>query len=212
MYIYKITNLINNKVYIGQSSFKWEDTLEYYGSGILIEKAIRLYGKENFTKDLLEECFDKNSLDESEKYWIFHYKEKLKIDLYNLTDGGTGGITYTKGTDVYNQIKHKLGKWKDGNPGSTKEAIAKRMNTFKNKIISGNLPTAGPLHGNSKGLLIEKNKKYKGGAPSANAVRLEIDGIEYPSYKAASRALNIAGETISRRCHSDKFKNYKIIN
>ena len=212
MYIYIITNLINNKVYIGQSSFKWEDTLDYYGSGVLIEKAIKAHGKENFKKELLEVCFDKASLDEAEKYWIAHYKEKLKVDLYNITEGGTGGVTYTKGSDVYNQIKHKLGKWENGNPGATKDAIAKRVNTFADKIISGKLPAAGLSHGNSKGILLERNAKYKGGAPPVNAVRLEVDGIEYPSYKAASRALNISGETISRRCHSDKFKNYKIIN
>jgi len=212
MYIYKITNLINNKVYIGQSSFKWEDTLDYYGSGVLIEKAIKAHGKENFKKDLLEVCLNKASLNDAEKYWITHYKEKLKVDLYNITEGGTGGVTYTKGSNVYNQIKHKLGKWENGNPGATQEAITKRVNTFADKIISGDLPVSGPTHGNSKGVLSKKNAKFKGGEPSANAVRLEVDGIEYPSYKAASRALNISGETISRRCHSDKFKNYKIIN
>jgi group I intron endonuclease len=210
MYIYKITNLINDKVYIGQSSYKWEDTLNYYGSGTLIEKAINTHGRESFKKELLEVCIDKASLDIAEKYWILHYKEKLQVKLYNITEGGTGGITYTKGSKVYEQIKHKLGKWENGNPGATTEAIAKRINTFTAKIVAGDLPTAGFSHGNSKGVLLERNAKYKGGKPSINAVSIEIDGIEYPSYKAASRVLNIAGETISRRCHSDKFKNYKI--
>lgn len=212
MYIYKITNLINDKVYIGQSSFKWKDTLEYYGSGVLIEKAIKAHGKESFSKELLEVCLDKASLNEAEKYWIAHYKERLKVELYNITEGGTGGITYTKGSEVYEQIKHKLGKWENGNPGATPEAVAKRINTFADKIIAGELPPAGPSHGNSKGILLERNAKYKGGNPSINAVSIEVDGIKYPSYKAASRVLNIAGETISRRCHSDKFKNYKIVN
>ena len=212
MYIYKITNLLNNKVYIGQSSFNWEDTLNYYGSGTLIEKAINAHGRASFKKELLEVCFDKVSLDIAEKYWILHYKEKLQVKLYNITEGGTGGITYARGSEVYEQIKHKLGKWRNGNPGATTEAISKRINTFANKINAGDLPAAGISHGNSKGVLIERNAKYKGGRPSANAVKVEVDGIEYPSCRAASRVLGIAGETIARRCHSDKFKNYKIIN
>ena len=143
MYIYKITNLINDKVYIGQSSYKWEDTLNYYGSGTLIEKAINTHGRESFKKELLEVCIDKASLNEAEKYWILHYKEKLQVKLYNITDGGTGGITYTKGSEVYEQIKHKLGKWENGNPGATTEAIAKRINTFKTTKW-----TSGKDHGN----------------------------------------------------------------
>ena len=70
----KITNLLNNKVYIGQSSFNWEDTLNYYGSGTLIEKAINAHGRESFKKELLEVCIDKASLDIAEKYWMDVHK------------------------------------------------------------------------------------------------------------------------------------------
>lgn len=48
-YVYKITNLINGKTYVGQRKIvrdkTWED---YYGSGKLIKQAITKYGKENF--------------------------------------------------------------------------------------------------------------------------------------------------------------------
>lgn len=48
-YIYKTTNLINNKIYIGQHKVK-EEKIDnsYYGSGKLIIQAIKKYGKENF--------------------------------------------------------------------------------------------------------------------------------------------------------------------
>ena len=44
MYIYKITNMINGKVYIGQSTKSITECLDYYGSGILIQNAIKKSG------------------------------------------------------------------------------------------------------------------------------------------------------------------------
>ncbi len=211
MYIYLITNLINDKVYIGQSSKNWDDTLEYYGSGSLIKKAIESHGIENFKKTLLETCYNKEELDNAERYWISHYRNKLNYILYNITDGGSGGVTYTKGSLVYEQCKHKLGHTGTNNPGSKPEVIEKRVRTYSDNIKNGLVPTSGKLHGNYKGKLERIHNKYKGGAPSSNARKVVIDGIEYNSLREASRALDIAAETIARRCKLDKFKKYNFI-
>ena len=60
-YIYKTTNLINHKFYVGMHS---TDNLDdgYIGSGTVLARAIRKYGKENFTKEILEFFPDRESL------------------------------------------------------------------------------------------------------------------------------------------------------
>ena len=87
-YIYKITNNINGKYYIGVHS---TDDLHdgYFGSGNAIKVAIKKYGKENFTKEILEFV---NS--EKEKYQ--RERELVTEDIvndpqsYNMTIGGSG--------------------------------------------------------------------------------------------------------------------------
>lgn len=93
--IYKITNLINGKIYVGQSidiierwkqhGYKAFNSNERaYNSAIHL--AFRKYGIENFQLEILEEC-PANELDEKEKYWI----EKLNTLTpkgYNILQGG----------------------------------------------------------------------------------------------------------------------------
>ena len=87
-YIYLTTNLINGKKYIGQHNGSIKDN--YLGSGVLLVKAIEKYGKENFKKEILEEC-DITELDEKEKYWIAYYNALEDENFYNLSKGGQKG-------------------------------------------------------------------------------------------------------------------------
>jgi len=85
--VYEIKNNINGKSYIGQ--YSGESFEKYFGSGKLIKLSIKKYGLKNFSKIILEECFNKTELNEKEIFWI----DKLKTieNGYNLTEGGTGG-------------------------------------------------------------------------------------------------------------------------
>lgn len=71
--IYKITNKLNGKSYIGQS-IHCDKRIEEHcrGKKQFIDETIQLEGKENFTFELLEEC-DKNQLSEREDYYIAKY-------------------------------------------------------------------------------------------------------------------------------------------
>lgn len=90
-YIYKTTNLLNNKNYIGKRKCPLNKTpLEdsYLGSGILLKEAIKKYGKENFIKTILEDHID-NEYEASVKeiHYIQIFKEKREAQ-YNLSPGG----------------------------------------------------------------------------------------------------------------------------
>ena len=89
MYIYKITNLINNKQYVGQSV---KDINEhYYGSGILIKKAIKKYKKQNFKKDIIEICSSIDELNIKESYYISKFKT-IQPHGYNIRSGGNNSF------------------------------------------------------------------------------------------------------------------------
>lgn len=91
--IYKITNLINNKMYIGQSTNiqeRWEEH-KFYSSKeqTAIQQAFKKYGISNFSFEVIEEC-PKEKLDEREIYWIQFYD--TYNNGYNLTKGGMSKI------------------------------------------------------------------------------------------------------------------------
>lgn len=102
-YIYKITNQINGKIYIGKHS---TDNLDdgYMGSGILICKAEKKYGIENFTKEHLAFCDTEEKLNWFEKFYIKKYKAR-EVG-YNLTDGGDGVV----GRKQTEEAKQKISK------------------------------------------------------------------------------------------------------
>lgn len=83
--IYKITNLINGKIYIGQTHY---DKKDYYGSGVLISEAINKYGLDNFSKEYIDEASNQKELDEKEKFWIKELQSQDKKIGYNIADGG----------------------------------------------------------------------------------------------------------------------------
>lgn len=87
--IYKITNKINGKSYIGQSNNIERRFQEHQTKGCLsripLDVAIQKYGKENFTYEILEKC-DTSKLNERETYWIQYYN--TISNGYNCSLGG----------------------------------------------------------------------------------------------------------------------------
>lgn len=93
-FIYETTNDINGVKYIGQKIYdKKGNWKTYLGSGIYLRRAIDKYGKENFTRKILEECSSKEILDEREIYWIKYFDAVNSNNYYNIASGGDGGNT-----------------------------------------------------------------------------------------------------------------------
>ena len=88
-YIYRITNLINGKTYIGQHKYKKLND-SYMGSGVYLEKAKKKYGIENFKKEILVfNILKKEHIDLLEKTFIASEREKVGArNCYNIAKGG----------------------------------------------------------------------------------------------------------------------------
>lgn len=107
-YIYKTTNIVNNKLYIGQHKHSRFDE-NYKGSGKILRDAILKYGWNNFNTELIEECDSKSLLDERERYWIDYYNARDKTVGYNISKGGEGNSrACSKETKLVISIANKI--------------------------------------------------------------------------------------------------------
>ena len=91
-YIYCITNNTNKRTYIGQRKCPKSKTPEidlYMGSGVLLRRAFKKYGIENFSKTILAVTETKENIDILERAFIAMYRAEGKAE-YNIADGGEG--------------------------------------------------------------------------------------------------------------------------
>ena len=148
MIIYKTTNLLNNKWYIGKHN---GNDPYYLGSGKLLTRAINKYGVDNFKKEILEECTNIKQLNDREKHWIRITDAVNDPMSYNLAAGGDGGdlskfidqaaaaIAKSKGwfvskiddtTEVY---IHNISKWCEEN--NVDKSMPTCLNDPKNRLF-----------------------------------------------------------------------------
>ena len=109
-FIYKITNTINSKSYIGQTIQNVKERFYQHCatkcskavSNMAIHRAIKKYGKSNFIVEVIEEI-DSANLNDRERYWIKYYNSYNNG--YNSTKGGQDGCKPFKDLDVESIIK-----------------------------------------------------------------------------------------------------------
>lgn len=147
MIIYKSTNKVNDKSYIGQTVNKFRirkaghrhDALRRKTNSYF-HKAIRKYGWDNFTWEIICECSSKEELDEMEFHYIKQYKCREYENGYNLIDSGGSGMWGLKHTE---ETKRKISNGNKGkmtgdkNPACRPEVRKKisesRMGQFKGR-------------------------------------------------------------------------------
>ena len=123
MIIYKTTNTINGKIYVGQT---YRSVENYFGSGVLISRAIEKYGAANFKRETLCECSSLENLDEMEMFWIKKLDSTNPTIGYNIDCGGKGTGFFSDehkkkiGESQLGSRNHRYGKpaWNRGIPVS----------------------------------------------------------------------------------------------
>lgn len=168
--IYKITNLINNKIYIGQSvdiKERWQEhkrinERQNENAKIMqqypLYKAFKKYGLNNFLFEVIEECLI-TELDDKEIFWIKYYNSYIGFENsngYNLTTGGKGNRKVTE-----EQISLIISLWQEGKStgeimsevGIERHAIIKYLKIF--------CPTYSAEEGDKRGREINGKKHQK---------------------------------------------------
>lgn len=212
MIIYKATNKINNKIYIGQTTKKLEDRMKshlskFKNSKTIFSKAINKHGFENFIFEIIDNANNKDELDEKEIYWIKELNS-LTPNGYNICSGGQGTSKVCndyvkelislglKNSEKWNKIKNseeykeKLNKNFFGcNKGKkfTKEHSEKIWLANKERILKYNKSTS------KKWIIVDE---------SNNIIRL--NGKE-----EFSKEKNIFSDNLTKI--SNKLKNNKIV-
>ena len=194
MIVYRTTNLVNGKFYIGKDQ---KNDPSYLGSGRRFKLAVKKYGKENFQKEILEYCTADN-IDEREIYWI---KVTNAIqEGYNISTGGTGGdlgpvgnakrakslkgkkqtqVTIEKRKEALKDREHTWGdKISESMTGKTWKQSRPRSEEHRQKLSKAN---TGKTH--SKETIAKLSEKQKGKSPG-NVGKFKHNGkfYDYETY------------------------------
>lgn len=111
--VYKITNKVNGKIYIGITNqgsgvryYKhWSDARK--GDPCPIHKAMAKYGKENFTLEIIDFANNYGELKEKEKFYIKKFNSMDRSIGYNLTEGGDGTFGRLHSEETKEKIRQK---------------------------------------------------------------------------------------------------------
>lgn len=136
--IYRFKNLINGKVYIGQTTVPMRKRLIQHMTfsrpwtkchKTYFHNALAKYGLNNFELSLIEICNSQEELDTREKYWINYYKSNDKQFGYNIESGGKDGRKGIKLTETHKQklLEANLGKPRKESTKNTLRKIHKEL-------------------------------------------------------------------------------------
>lgn len=123
IYLYKITNIVNSKIYIGQTNnpnLRWsqhKSNAKYNRGNQVITRAITKYGENNFDFEVIASCLTKENADLSEQDVILQYDCLNHLKGYNVAAGGN---TTVKTKEVLQKISDGLKKHYETHDGWNK--------------------------------------------------------------------------------------------
>lgn len=188
--IYKITNKINGKIYIGQHVTK-DVNDNYMGSGKMLRRAQKKYGIENFTKEILFIFSTKEEMNLKEAELVTK-DFCLREDTYNICPGGFGGFGYINQNALNNTNKDKKEIYKRVSLALKGRADPLASSRLKEEYKTGKrVATIAPQYGNKYA-----NKK----------IRCIKTGIIYNSVKEAASELGVTPGCITRHKREGKYE------
>jgi hypothetical protein len=141
--LYKVTNLLNGKYYVGVHKTNNPND-SYYGSGLRIKRAIRKYGKINFSKQIIDIFESEKDAYKAEIMYIGECEHDSNC--YNIDGGGKGGFTrinkmIREHPDLYPNPM-KIDKYKIKSKETTKRNETPERRERKIKVSMKNLQKA----------------------------------------------------------------------
>ncbi len=199
MIVYKTTNLINGKIYVGKDEGR---NPGYLGSGDILKKAIEKYGKENFKKEILEICNIQEQLCEREKFWIKKLDARNPEIGYNIMEGGQGVGSFWFGKKRPIEQNKKHSEFMKGK----KYLLGCKWSNDSREKMKGNK--------NAVGKQSFEHIRKKVIAKSKAIVQLTLDGQiirKWESATVAARELKIPQQNICKVCLGQRKQahNYK---
>lgn len=225
-FIYKTTNIINNRFYIGRhSTNKLKD--DYIGSGTILKRSIKKYGLENFKFEILYFCKNFKDLVLLEKKVVDKHMIKNELCI-NICEGGLSPILYGKdngnfGNRWTDAMKKSLSLKKTGkSSGILNPFYGKKHSEETVRILSKKCPNFGENNGfynkhhseESKNKIIKGIKEFHKNNPELRA-RLrakKLQGLYYTPKGVFETALEASfgnkcsKSSILKRCKKDNDK------
>lgn len=200
--VYKITNKINNKVYIGITSkgisARWKEHLwnAEHGCPFKLHNALRKYGKENFTIELIDFCNSWEELTEKEKFYIAQYKSTEDEFGYNLTEGGDGTFGRKHSEETKEKIRQKAIGREVSDETKQKLSEAGKIRTEGREIYW----SSGEIGKNRRKPILQYTKE-------GNFIK-EFDGVNLASKETGIGATNIISALKHRNITESKKNPY----
>lgn len=221
--VYKTTNKINGKIYIGVHK-KHKEKDWYIGSGRAILAAKAKYGLKNFYTEILYE-YDNDKDAYKKEAELVNEDFVLRDDTYNLVPGGKGG----PGKKQSDEAKRAISLSKLGKPRSEETKAKVSKTRLERKIPSPNKgkklseahklalskvrkgrKTNKPMPDSTKeALRIANSKPHSKERTIKKQKPIIIDGIKYSSCTEVSDVFNISASLVTYRLKSSKWPGWK---
>lgn len=181
MFVYLTVCLVNNKSYVGK--YEGPESDNYLGSGKLLKRAVQKYGKDNFTRIILERFTNKEDCRSGEVKWIKLLNAVESKLFYNIATGGEGGNTYAGfSQNEMVELRVKLKK------RAKREPLLGMVSYLD--ILTG-------LRGSCSSVEFQQDT-FKVGAKTKYIYTTPLGN--YSSIQIAHRDIGIDMSTLSRRC------------